>query len=62
MNLSTSTNESKKWYFRIIENKMLCQSSIIYDYSKDIIIDSQYTSLYNEDNNNYNLILKKKII
>jgi len=32
----------------------------MYDYSKDIIRDSQCTSLYNVDDKNYNLILKKK--
>ncbi|KAL6632828.1 hypothetical protein U3516DRAFT_734837 [Neocallimastix sp. 'constans'] len=49
----------QQWYFNIIENKTLYQSSIIYYYSKDIIIDSQGTSLYNVDdkNNNFETML-----
>ncbi|KAG4084011.1 hypothetical protein H8356DRAFT_1362452 [Neocallimastix lanati (nom. inval.)] len=40
MKLSPSPDESWELRFNIIENKT-CQSSIIYDYSKDTIIDLQ---------------------
>jgi len=58
MKLSPSPDESWELRFNIIENKT-CQSSIIYDYSKDTIIDLQSTILYNVvvDKKFYNLIL-----
>ncbi|KAG4082926.1 nucleotide-diphospho-sugar transferase [Neocallimastix lanati (nom. inval.)] len=61
MKLSPSSDESWQWCFNIIENKVLRQSSKIYDYSKDIIRDSQGTSLYRVDDTNYDLILKNLI-
>jgi len=61
MKLSPSSDESWQWCFNIIENRTIRQSSIIYDYSKDIIRDSQVTSLYKENDKKYNLILKNLI-
>jgi|GEM_PF-1514017 len=61
MKLSPSSDESWQWCFNIIENKIIRQSSIIYDYSKDIIKDSQITALYKENNKKYNLILNNLI-
>ena len=43
MKLSPSSDESWQWCFNIIENKTIRQSSIIYDYSKDIIKDYTLT-------------------
>ena len=59
MKLSPSSDESWQWCFNIIRNKTLRQSSIIYNYSKDIIIDSKGSS-YNVVDKNYNLTIKKK--
>ena len=56
MKLSPSFNVSWQWCFSIIENKTLRQSSIIYNYSKNFIIDSKGTSLYNVNDKNYNLV------
>ncbi|ORY80549.1 nucleotide-diphospho-sugar transferase [Neocallimastix californiae] len=58
MELSPSSDELWQWCFNIIENRTLRQSSKIYDYSNDIIKDSQSPSLYNLNNEKYNLILK----
>ncbi|KAG4102883.1 nucleotide-diphospho-sugar transferase [Neocallimastix lanati (nom. inval.)] len=61
MKLSPTSDESWQWCFNIIENKTLRQSSKIYDYTKDIIKDSQVTSLYKVNDKKYDLILKNII-
>ncbi|ORY15776.1 hypothetical protein LY90DRAFT_677491 [Neocallimastix californiae] len=58
MKFSPSSDESWQWFFNVIHNETLRQSSIIYDYSKDIIRDLHGTSLSNINNENSNLILK----
>ena len=58
MNLSPSSDESWQYTFNIIENKILRQTSIIFDNSVNTVENSQKieTSLYKVNKNRYSLI------
>ena len=58
MNLSPTSDESWQYTFNIIENKILRQTSIIFDNSVNIVENSQKikTSLYKVNKNKYSII------
>ena len=63
MNLSPTSDESWQYAFNIIENKILRQTSIIFDNSVNLVEGSQKinTSLYKVNKNKYSLINEKLI-